>query len=262
MHADVDHHSDSPQQLAIQEAEPVLGPLQVAELVHEPLRIQRPPLTVAADPYAALEACQLILPVAHLADLEMMARYALVVAGGDLSPERKDGPSLGGIPRATGPAEVLGRTGVVGRGGSARRSDHRLNLCQRFRDVEVGPVEVRDRPVHQVLEEHPQVVLPVDRPRRVAVQEIDDVGERRTGDDPGGLPRHLRLETMHLLPPPRVRLQGIDGSAEVLAAGESVPVRTDRVVFTGGRCKLLAHPAGCVCVRPCRRRRGRGQPAP
>ncbi len=95
VHADIDHHSDSPQQLGIQEAEPVFGPLHIAKLAHEPLRIQRPPLTVAADPYAALEACQPILPVAHLADLEMMARYPLVVAGGDLSPERKDGPSLG-----------------------------------------------------------------------------------------------------------------------------------------------------------------------
>ena len=77
---------------AREHAELVRGIVEVAELAHEPLGVQRPTLAVAGDETErALEARQLLGEVLHLRDLEVMAGNALVVAGAHLAPEREAG---------------------------------------------------------------------------------------------------------------------------------------------------------------------------
>ena len=50
VHADVDDDPGRPEGLGVEHAEPVAGVVEVAELVHQPLGVQRPALAVAADP--------------------------------------------------------------------------------------------------------------------------------------------------------------------------------------------------------------------
>ena len=59
VHTDVDYDTHRPQHLCPQEPEPVLGVLEVAELVHEAFGIKRPPLGMPADDFHALEPCEL-----------------------------------------------------------------------------------------------------------------------------------------------------------------------------------------------------------
>ncbi len=215
---------------------------------------------VAADRYAALEACQLILPVAHLADLEMMARYALVVAGGD--PTRAERRSvLGWDTTCDRPAESRpDRCSRPRRLRQAERSSPQP--LSGFRDVEVGPVQVRDRPVHQVLEEHPRSSSPwtaragsqfrrsmtsvSDAPGMIRVASPAISASRRcTSSHPHAYVSRVSTEAPRYLRLVRAYRSGPTASCSPVAGASS------------------AHPAGLrLRARPCRRRRGRGQPLP
>ena len=74
----------------------------------------------------ALEPGEVVLQVAHLADLEVVAGDALVVADRDLAPEREHRLAERRVPGAAGTAEVLRRSGVVHRRRAAGRGDHGL----------------------------------------------------------------------------------------------------------------------------------------
>ena len=128
------------------------GSFEEAQLVHEPFGVQRPALAVARDPRPALEAIEAVAQVPHLADLQMMAGYALVVRDRHLAPQREPRLAQGRVPRAPGPAEVLRRSRVVHRRRAARWCDHRLDPLHGIGDVEVHAVHGVDGRVHQLLE--------------------------------------------------------------------------------------------------------------
>src|SRR3954453_15268648 len=87
VHADVDDHPRRAQRLTVQHAQPVARIRQVAEIVHEPLGVQGPALPVPGAPAEQpLPAVEQIGAEQRLADLQVMAGYALVVDGGDLTP--------------------------------------------------------------------------------------------------------------------------------------------------------------------------------
>ena len=90
VHADVDDDAHRAHGLRAQHPELVGRVVEVAELAHEPLGVQRPALGVAGGAgERALEAAQRVGEVAHLRDLQVMAGDALVVADRHLAPERE-----------------------------------------------------------------------------------------------------------------------------------------------------------------------------
>ena len=61
--------------LAVEHAELVAGVVEVAELVHQPLGVERPALAVAGDPaHQPLPAVEQLAAVGRLADLQVVAR--------------------------------------------------------------------------------------------------------------------------------------------------------------------------------------------
>ena len=75
VHADVDDDPRGPEALAVEHAELVARVVEVAELVHQPLGVQRPALAVAGDPaHQPLPAVEHVLAVGRLGDLEVVAR--------------------------------------------------------------------------------------------------------------------------------------------------------------------------------------------
>ena len=179
VHADVDDDAHRAHRLRAQHAELVVRVVEVAELTHEPLGVQRPPFAVARHPAErALVAVELVGEVAHLRDLQVMAGDALVVADRHLAPEREAGLAERRVPGASGPAEVLRRARVVHRRRATGLRDHRLDALHRLGDVEVHAVELGDRRVHQVLQPGAQVVLALDRARGIGLEELDHRLER------------------------------------------------------------------------------------
>src|SRR5665213_2240291 len=99
MQTDVDHDAHGAEDAPRQHAQLVVGIVEVAELTHQPLGVQRPTLSVAADESdRALVAAEVLFQAGHEADLEMVAGNALVVRGRDLIPEREHGAATGRIP--------------------------------------------------------------------------------------------------------------------------------------------------------------------
>ena len=90
--ADVDDDPDRSHRLGAQHAELEGRVVEVAELAHEPLRVQRPALGVpGVASHRPLEPVETLGQVADHADLEVMAGDALVVADAHLAPERERG---------------------------------------------------------------------------------------------------------------------------------------------------------------------------
>ena len=90
VHADVDDDAHRAHRLRPQHPELVRGVVEVAELAHEPLGVERPALGVPGRARErALVAAQRVGEVAHLRDLQVMAGDALVVADRHLAPERE-----------------------------------------------------------------------------------------------------------------------------------------------------------------------------
>src|SRR3954453_24044300 len=154
VHADVDDDARGAQRVRIEHAHQVAVVLEVPQLLHEPLRVERPALTVPADPAPQpAPAVERAGEVGDLAALQVMARNALVVDGRGLAPGRE---ALGArryrpphLPRA---GEVLRRRGVIAGTGSGR-SDPAAQGPHRTGDVEVGATELVDGAVRDLL--HP-----------------------------------------------------------------------------------------------------------
>ena len=124
--------------------------VEVAELAHQALRVERPPLAVArGEPRQPLKAVRRSGPIADLGDLQVMPRNSLVVADRDFSPQREAGLAERRVPRPPGPGEVFARARVVHGRRAARRRDHRLAAPDRLRDVEVHAVQRSNSRVDQ-----------------------------------------------------------------------------------------------------------------
>ena len=79
-----------PHRLRGEHAHLVRGVLEVAELAHEPLRVQRPAFAVPRhESEQPLEARQRVGEVLHLRDLQVMAGHRFVVAGAHFLPQRE-----------------------------------------------------------------------------------------------------------------------------------------------------------------------------
>ena len=153
MHADVDDDAHGAHRLRPQHAELVRRIVEVAELAHEPLGVERPALGV---PRRARErplvSAQEVGEVAHLRDLQVMARDALVVADRHLAPEREARLAERRVPGAPGSARSprTGRCSTSPPRRPAGRSSPRP-ACTGLGDVEVRAVELGDRGVEQLL---------------------------------------------------------------------------------------------------------------
>ena len=258
VHADVDDHAHRADRLRGQHAELVRGVLEIAELAHQALGVQRPPFAVAREePERALEARQLLRQVLHLRDLQMMAGNAFVVTGAHFAPQRECRASEGGVPRTARPAEVFARTGVVHRRRAARGGDHRLALVERRGNVEVRPVELRDRAVDQVLVPGPELVLAFDRAAQVVVEVVGDGNHRLVGHHARRDRAHALLDPVELFPPPRVRLVEIELDPVEPTGEQRVAVASDRIAGVGFRRVVVFEE---VCELRVRGRRGRGIP--
>ena len=147
------------------------GSVEEAELVHQPLGVQRPALAVGADhAERRLVAGQVGAHQDPLGELQVVAGDALVVPGRDRVPRREAGAALGREPGAARAAEVLGRRRVVRRrpappGGAMRDS----TLCSSGARSKCRPSRARDRLGHQALQPLAQHLLALDR-RAVLVE--------------------------------------------------------------------------------------------
>ena len=138
VHADVHDHARGAQGLAVQHPEEVGGVVEEAELLHQPLGVERPPLAVPAAPaHQPLPAVERVAAVGRLGDLQVVSGHALVEHGGDLAPGVEVVDAVGHRPpHASRSLEVLGRAGVVD-AAVVGRGEHALDPPDRRRDVEV-----------------------------------------------------------------------------------------------------------------------------
>src|SRR5699024_5547202 len=78
--ADVEDHAARSQALRIEHAQVVAGVIEEPEISHEPLRVQRPALTVPGHPaHEAAPAIEGVGDIGGLTDLQVMAGHSLVV---------------------------------------------------------------------------------------------------------------------------------------------------------------------------------------
>src|SRR5205807_8271678 len=88
MDADIHDDPHGAKGLGPQHAQLVVGILQVAELAHQALGVERPSLSAARyRRRQALKATELGRTVGELCQLKMMSWYPLVIGGRDLAPQ-------------------------------------------------------------------------------------------------------------------------------------------------------------------------------
>ena len=141
MQPDVDHDPAGPQRLRGEVAELDGRVVEVAELVHQPLGVQRPALAVAGDELDPLEAREAVRLQHRVGDLQVVTGYGLVVPDREQPPLPEHRLAEHGQPGAARTAEVLARRRVVRRRAATGRREHRLAATHLLRDVEVGAVE-------------------------------------------------------------------------------------------------------------------------
>ena len=249
--ADVDHYPHGAKRLGREHPEAVVGVLDVAELVHEPLGVEGPAFPVArVRPQLALEGAEALLERHAEPDLQVVAGHPLVIRHRDLRPEWKPRPTLGGIPRASGAAEVRRGCGVVHRSRSPGRRFTALDPAYLLRDVEVGPVEIGDGPIGQLLQVGEQLVDAFDAPGRVILQHLPGAVDTRAGRDLLGGRGHLGFDAVQLIPAPGVDLLGIAVHTEPPANPDGVQLTADRVRFGGLWRVLVAQESshGGICI--------------
>jgi hypothetical protein len=115
---------------------------------------------------------------------------------------------------------------------------------ERWRDVEVGAVQVGDRLVDQLLVPRSELVDAFDGAGVVGVEVLDHLVDRRTGDDALGDAAHGVLDAVQLFPTPRVRLVEIEVDAVEIAREERVAVAADGIARVGRGRVLLAEVRG------------------
>ena len=225
---------------AAQHAELVGGVLEVAELAHEPLGVERPALGVTRRArQRALVAAQRVGEVAHLPDLQVMAGDALVVTDRHLAPQREACLAERRVPGAARAAEVLRRARVVHRRRATRRGDHRLDALHRLGDVEVHAVELGDGAVQQLLVPALERVDALDGARRVGLEVLDDGVDVGAGDDALRDLAHRALDAVQLVPPPRVGLVEVELDAVEVLRVQRVALAPHGVVLGRVRRVLL-----------------------
>src|SRR5438132_11389727 len=128
MDADVHDDAHGAKGLGPQHAQLVVRILQVAELAHQTLGVERPSLSAARyRRRQALKATELGRTVGELRQLKMMSWYPLVIGGRDLAPQRKPRSSQSRVPATPGPHQLLRWPHVVHRRPTAPRRDHGLD---------------------------------------------------------------------------------------------------------------------------------------
>ena len=207
------------------------GIVEVAELAHEPLGVERPALAVAggeARPGAGSESRR-SGEVANLGDLQVMAGDAFVVADRDLAPEREAGLAERRVPRPPRTGEVFARAGVVHGRRAAGRCDHGLATTDRLGDVEVDAVERGDGGVDQLLVPALEGVDAFDDPGRVRLERGRSL--RSSDGTRSDLVAHLChpvLDAVQLVPPELVGVLEIEVGAGEIAGRQGVALPADR----------------------------------
>ncbi len=259
MHADVEHDAGGAHALAVQHPEPVARVVQVAELLHQALGVERPALAVAGGPVLPAPRVEQALVIGGLPDLEVMTGNALVVHRGEFAPGVELGDALGHAPpHLPGAGEVVGRAGVID-AALLRGGDHALQRAELVRDVELGARELVDGPVAGLLHPPLQRIGAVQLSARVVVEKLDGLGDRRAGLD---LPRYRLLFRDHarqLLDAPLVGLVEIDDGAHEIPGRECVDLAADRVALRCVRRQLVRQEGGQRLVGVRRGLRAGGQ---
>ncbi len=205
-----------------------------AELVHQPLGVERPALDLGADVAdGGLVAGQLLGAAHPLGEVQMVAGNALVVPGADQLPGGERLAAQGRQPGLPGTAEVQARGAVVGRGGGPGRGDHRLHLAQRAGQVEVGAVECLDGTVHDLLQPDPDALDALDR-RAVLLQVLQRLERGRAREHLLGQGPLLLLQPVELGPGPAVGLVQVQVGPGLPARGADIELASGDVRGAGG----------------------------
>ena len=253
VHADVDDDSHGAHRLTAELAQLVERVVEVAELLHQPLCIQRPPLDVPrCRARQSLEARERVGLVAHLGDLQMVSGDALVVADRHLSPQRETGLAERRVPRTARPAEVLARTGVVHRRRTTWRCDHRLATPDRIGDVEVDAVHGCDGVVDELLVPPLELVDAVDAVSRIVLHVVEHLVQRAVGQDQLADLGHPRLDASQFAPPPCVGLLEVEHAAVHHGRPRLIPLSPDRIVRRRAHCVRATQPVAHLAICGCR----------
>jgi hypothetical protein len=246
--ADVQDHTACAHALGVEHPEPVTVVLEVAQLLHEALGVQGPALAVAGDPAQQGAPAVQLRPLQALgAHLQVMTRHALVVDGGGLGPGVELGVARRYVPpHAARSGHVLAGTRVVDAARPGGR-DPALDPVQRLGDVEMGPGQVRDGGVREVLHPGLQGVGAVQDPGRVGVQGPAGGLDRRPAVvavvvvDPTGDLLLLGDDLPQPLDAPGVGLLGVDLGAQRGPAAQGVDLGADGVRLRCPRCQVVQH---------------------
>ena len=117
----------------------------------------------------------------------------------------------------------------------------------------MSAVEFFDGLVHQGLEVRTQPVFSLYGPPGVRLEEGDGLGHGGAGDDPVGHSSHFRLQPVQFVPPPAVRLLGVDPGPQRLSGGQCVPVAAHRISSRCAGRQIVAEPFAerPICLRGC-----------
>ena len=242
--AEVDDDTDRAHQRGAEVAELVLRPLELAELVHQLLGVQRPTLAVARTPREQAVRAREPVGQADLdADLQVVSGEALVVRGRHLVEERDLHRVTERPPDRARAGEVLARAVVPGgerRSGRDGVDRHRPDLLGHL-EVDVG--ELRERDLLALLHRVAERGLRLRGVGRVGAQQLEhpvEVGRRI--DAARDLVRAL---TQHgdALPAPRVGRLEVEVGAEEAAGVAPVALDADAVLDRRvGQVDLLEAP--------------------
>ena len=236
MHADVEDHAGRAHPLSIQHAHTVARILQVAQLLHETLGVQRPTLAVARNPQ------HVGAPGVHSAsqgrsdrNLQVVPRNALMVHGGGFTPGRERILPLGhGPPHAAGTREIRGRPGVVDAALVGGR-DATLDAAHRAANCEVFDREICHRRVGELLHPRLQLIGAVQLAARVFIEQLLGALDAGAGLNLLG---HLALtgdNTLQLLHAPGIGLIQVDGGTQERTRVQAVRFAAYRIASRGGR---------------------------
>ena len=243
--SDVHDHAGGAQALRIQHAHAEARIIHVAQLGHELFGVERPALAMTRVPrHRAAPQIEILLHQCG-AELQVVARHALVVDGGQFLPSVEGVLAFWhGPPHAARAGEVIAWRGIEDAAG-AGRIDAALDLFYFLRNIEFLAIELSDdaigsrlHPLHQRIGAAQGIALLVvelaHRRAHRAIGAVELVGD----------PFLLRAQAAHLIQAPLIGLIKVNGIAHKELGKTLVALAAHGVLVRRLGLQVIGEPIG------------------